>query len=263
MKYHLLVFIVMFVIVTNHLYTFKGVDMYSIKMRASRNGKHISGAETIVEREKVEEYVLKFIRRAFSHELGTPDFISIKIEEIQEDIEYVPHLPITTLECRSKEEAREVARDILKREGIKEEVIEEAFKIVERGGMRGASIMNLQGERLEPDKERGVRVKCISTSEELREKILREKLGTERTVDAIGIATKAIDLGVIAELCISDNPSYTTGYVATKRGYFRITNLKERGEPGGRVFFVDISREEKERLERLIRDLENKPYIIK
>ena len=47
--------------------------MYSIKMRASKNNRHISGAETIVEREKIEEYVVKFIRRAFSYEIGTPD----------------------------------------------------------------------------------------------------------------------------------------------------------------------------------------------
>ncbi|HIQ39314.1 MAG TPA: 6-carboxyhexanoate--CoA ligase [Methanothermococcus okinawensis] len=237
--------------------------MYSVKMRASKNGRHISGAETIVEREKVEEYTIKFIRRAFSHENGTPDFINIKIEEIKENIKYIDHLPIKTIRCRCKEEAREVARDILRKEGIKEDVIEEAFRIVDKGGMRGASILNLEGHRLEPDRERGVRVKCISTSEELRNRILKENLGTERTVDAIAIATKVIDLGVIAELCISDNPSYTTGYVATKKGYFRITNLKERGEVGGRVFFVDISERDRERLERLIRDLENKPYIVR
>ena len=237
--------------------------MYSIKMRASKNGRHISGAETIVEREKVEEYVVKFLRRAFSHENGVPDFINIKVEEVKEDIKYIDHLPIKTIECKSKEEAREVAKDLLRKEGIKEDVIEKAFSIVDKGGMRGASILNLEGHRLEPDKERGVRVKCISTSEELKEKILRENLGTERTVDAIAIATKVIDLGVVAELCISDNPSYTTGYVATKRGYLRITNLKERGEAGGRVFFVDIPKEDRERLERLIRDLENKTYIVR
>ncbi|AXI25792.1 6-carboxyhexanoate--CoA ligase [Methanofervidicoccus sp. A16] len=237
--------------------------MYSIKMRASKNGRHISGAETIVEKEKIEEYAIKFIRRAFSHENGVPDFINIKIEEIKEDIKYIDHLPIKTIESKSKEEAREVAKDILKKEGIKEDIIEKAFKIVDKGGMRGASIMNLEGDRLEPDRERGVRVKCISTSEELKERILKDNLGTERTVDAIAIATKVIDLGVVAELCISDNPSYTTGYVATKKGYFRITNLKERGEPGGRVFFVDIPKEDRERLERLIRDLENRPYIVR
>lgn len=237
--------------------------MYSVKMRASKDGRHISGAEDIVERENVEECAIRFIRRAFHHENGTPDFISIKIEEIKESIKYIDHLPIKTLECKSKRDAREMAKDILRKEGIGDNVIEEAFRIVDRGGMRGASILNLEGHRLEPDRERGVRVKCISTAEELRERILKDKLGTERTVDAIAIATKVIDLGVVAELCISDNPSYTTGYVATKKRYFRITNLKERGEVGGRVLFVDIPRGDKDRLERLIRDLESKPYIIK
>ena len=233
--------------------------MYSIKMRASKDGKHISGAERIVNKDEIEDVARELIRRALTHENGTPDFINIKIEEIKEDIEYINHLPIKTIHCKSKEEAREKARKLLKDEGIPDKVIDYAYKIIDRGGMRGAAILNLRGGRLEPDKERGVRVKNIDTTKELKEKILKEKLGTERTVDAIAIASKVIHLGVIAELCTSDNKSYTTGYVATKKGYFRITNLKKEGESGGRVFFVrdDVN------IEDLIDKLENKPFIIK
>ncbi|HDH00387.1 MAG TPA: hypothetical protein ENG80_01065, partial [Nitrospirae bacterium] len=45
---------------------------------------------------------------------------------------------------------------------------------------------------------------------------------------------------VIAELCISDDPSYTTGYIAIKpEGYIRIPNIKSRGCPsGGRAYFL-------------------------
>ncbi|HIP17101.1 MAG TPA: 6-carboxyhexanoate--CoA ligase [Methanothermococcus okinawensis] len=237
--------------------------MYSIKMRASKNDRHISGAETIVKRESIESTVNKFIKRAFSHENGIPDFVNIKIEEIKEDITYLDHLSIKTIDCKTKEEAREVAKDILRSQGMREDVIKEAFKIIDKGNMRGASLLNLEGYRLEPNRERGVRVKCISTSEELKEKILKNNIGTERTIDAIAIATKVIDLGVIAELCLSDNLTYTTGYVATRSGYYRITNLKNKGDPGGRIFFVDINKGDIEKIERLIRDLENKPYIIK
>ncbi|ADG12756.1 6-carboxyhexanoate/CoA ligase [Methanocaldococcus infernus ME] len=224
-------------------------------MRASREGKHISGGERLVSEEKIEEAVLELLRKALTHENGKPDFINIKIEKIDK-VNYIKALPIKTITCKNKKEAREVAKKILLEEGIPEEVVEKAFKIIDKGGMRGAAILNLNGERLEPDRERGVRVKNIDTSERLKEKILKEGLGTERTVDAIAIASKVIRLGIIAELCTSDNKSYTTGYVATKKGYFRITNLKNINEPGGRVFFVkDID-------EELIKRLEEEAYII-
>ena len=235
--------------------------MFSIKMRASKNGKHISGAETIVDDEKyIELTTNEFIKRALSHENGAPDFINIKIEKIDKnEVIYINHLPIKTINCKNKEEARKIAKDILKNEGINDDLIKKAFEIIDNGGMRGSAILNLNGERLEPDKERGVRVKNISTTKELKEKILKNNIGTDRTVDAIAIASKVISLGVIAELCTSDNNSYTTGYIATKDGYFRITNLKKENEKGGRVFFVknDVN------IEDLIYKLENKPYIIK
>ena len=64
-------------------------------------------------------------------------------------------------------------------------------------------------------------------------------------MDALALATKNIHCGVEAELCWSDDPDYTTGYVAGKTiGYVRIKPMKEEGVPiGGRVYFV---KEEKE-----------------
>jgi 6-carboxyhexanoate--CoA ligase len=46
---------------------------------------------------------------------------------------------------------------------------------------------------------------------------------------------------MVAELCWSDDPDYTAGYVASlTTGYVRFPFLKERGdEKGGRAFFVD------------------------
>ena len=46
-------------------------------------------------------------------------------------------------------------------------------------------------------------------------------------------------VGVVAELCWSDDPEYVSFYVASaKYGYKRIPVLKEYGNPiGGRVFF--------------------------
>ncbi|ENN96300.1 6-carboxyhexanoate--CoA ligase [Methanocaldococcus villosus KIN24-T80] len=227
--------------------------MFSIKMRASLNNKHISGAERIVKKNKIKEVSLELINRALNHENGEPDFINIKIEKLKE-VRYIKHLPIVTIECKNKIEARSRAKEILLKEKIPEHVIDKAFNIIDKGGMRGAAILDFEGNRLDPDKERGVRVKNIDVTDKLREEIIRKY--TERTADAIAIATKVIHLGIIAELCTSDNRSYTTGYVATKNGYFRITNLKNKNEPGGRVFFVKNFDYE------LIRRLENEAYII-
>ena len=89
--------------------------------------------------------------------------------------------------------------------------------------MRGAAVLDLDGNRLEGDITKGIRVKNIDTSEELKNEISKNSKLTDRTIDAIAIATKVVNFGVIAELCTSDNFSYTTGYVATKSGYFRIS----------------------------------------
>ncbi len=65
---------------------------------------------------------------------------------------------------------------------------------------------------------------------------------------------------IISELCVSDNPDYTTGYVASKSlGYVRIPHIKDRSSMyGGRVFFVKDSVD----LNLLKRYLEERPVII-
>lgn len=44
--------------------------MYSIKMRASHEDIHISGAETMCEFEDLENYLKKYFNKAFNHENG-------------------------------------------------------------------------------------------------------------------------------------------------------------------------------------------------
>lgn len=53
---------------------------YSIKLRASRDGKHLSGGERIVLKDKIEEAVNQLYRKA---EPKDPDEINIKIESIK------------------------------------------------------------------------------------------------------------------------------------------------------------------------------------
>ncbi|MBA2861545.1 6-carboxyhexanoate--CoA ligase [Methanococcus maripaludis] len=243
--------------------------MFSLKMRASRNGKHVSGAERLVTEEKIEEISSELIKRAMGHENGVPDFINLKIEKVTEKINNLKHLEIKTVHSTSKETSRVIARNLLKNELEKyylkngkdiekiDELIDFAFKIIDEGNMRGAAILDLDGNRLETDSNRGIRVKNIDTTDELSEKILGNSSLSERTVDAIAIATKVVNCGVISELCTSDNFSYTTGYIATKDGYFRILNLKGNGEVGGRVFFVENSK-----IDELYDKLENMPVIV-
>ncbi|MBA2839639.1 6-carboxyhexanoate--CoA ligase [Methanococcus maripaludis] len=243
--------------------------MFSLKMRASSNGNHVSGAERLVKEEQIEEISSELIKRAMNHENGIPDFINLKVEKVTEKINYIEHLKIKTVNSNSKEKSREFARDILKKElekyFLKNEkdtekidgLIDYAFEIIDAGNMRGAAILDLDGNRLEKSSDRGIRVRNIDTAEELSKKILKDESLTERTVDAIAIATKVVNCDIIAELCTSDNFSYTTGYVATKEGYFRILNLKDSGQVGGRVFFAENSD-----IDELYDKLENMPVIV-
>jgi len=67
-------------------------------------------------------------------------------------------------------------------------------------------------------------------------------LGHHRVLEALVLSAKVLGgPGVVAELCWSDAPDYTIGYVADPQaGYQRITNLKHVGDcHGGRIFFVN------------------------
>jgi 6-carboxyhexanoate--CoA ligase len=133
--------------------------------------------------------------------------------------------------------------------------------------MRGAIIMDLQtGERLESDQDRGVRASRFDWTEEasiaIDKKLSALGLTHFRTREALALATKvAYAPGVIAELCWSDEPDYTAGYVASqKSGYVRFPILKPLNDQhGGRVFFV--KREELD-IDALVRYLQTEPVLI-
>ncbi|MCX7735041.1 MAG: 6-carboxyhexanoate--CoA ligase, partial [bacterium] len=120
------------------------------------------------------------------------------------------------------------------------------------------------GERLEPDKERGVRTVRVdwknrrSIEQRLKERGIK-RYYINRLLDALALATKNVYCGVISELCWSDDPDYTTGYVAGKNiGYIRIKPMKEYGVPlGGRVYFV-----RKDNLHQLIECLEKRSVLV-
>lgn len=226
------------------------MERYSIKMRASNKEEgHISGAEKIIPEEELEQYCSWLLMRALKHGKGKPDFINLKIEAVrEEEILHLPALSVTTVETASAEEGREVVLDYLRRLGLKRpEEILDIWR--ESYAMRGAMLLDADSlERLEPDRERGIRATYMDM--ETQDKARRSACGGKNHFnEALVLATKVVSHpGIVAELCISDDPDYVTGYIASKEyGYVRITTLKEMGSPqGGRVFLFRGDERERE-----------------
>jgi 6-carboxyhexanoate--CoA ligase len=239
------------------------MEYYSLKMRASqqigegdqKREQHISGAERIVSREAVEAVCSAMARRALTHSKGDPDFINIKIEKVcEKDIQILKALPVTRVDVDSWQQGLDKAFELIDkavfschpREGgnlgsLKDfrkklpELLRETFP------MRGAMLYDIAtGERLEPDHNRGVRATYMDA---LRSSDVDSQ--KNHFNEAIVLATKVANApGMVAELCISDDPEYVTGYVASKElGYVRIMKMKEMGdENGGRIFLFDSRR---------------------
>ncbi len=240
-------------------------------MRAGRfkeDGReiHVSGAEGLFTVAGIQRAVKSYINRAMGHSKARPENITITIEEIKERPLRVPILPVTTLSCASSSEAREIIKSILLRHEIKERIIEKALNLLYSGlNMRGAILMDhITGKRLEPDRERGVRASRLGVEKESLKGLKRylEKMGinTITVREALVLASKVAHCpDIIVEVCISDDPDYTTGYVASKEfGYQRIPSIKKRGDrAGGRVFFVRHGSD----IDGIIYYLEKRPVV--
>ena len=245
--------------------------MFSIRMRASKSGIHISGAEGICQKSGISKACGEYIKRALTHSRGKPDEIVITIEKIRQKLKKIPLLPVTTLKCDSPEKAKAIITQKLKSLGISKRAVDIGFTVLNsKKTMRGASlILAKSGRRVEPDMDRGVRVSRMgiekSVEKNLLEKLSRKKINTARLMrikEALMLASKAASWpDVIAEACISDDPDYTAGYIASREfGYLRMPNIKkEREMHGGRVFFVAESAD----ISGLISYLERKPVIIR
>ncbi len=231
-------------------------------MRASLRGMHVSGAERLIRQEDISAVLCQLLKRPKEH-----DFLKVTLERV-ESWEYAKALPLSSYSFKSVYEAREFALSKLKDSGIPYDIARKAMEILARGpnpeggNMRGAMLIDIEnGDRLEPDPTRGVRtVRMDWESREKMRKLLLERGFTERTLDALAVASKNVYCGVMAELCWSDDPDYLTGYVASKKlGYVRITPLKEQGDPvGGRVYFVH-----RQKLTEIIQCLERKALLLR
>lgn len=264
--------------------------MLSIRMRASKKVKsqtsnvkrdnlkletrdakpddiHISGAEGIFHERKRARIVGEYIKRAMDHPRGTPDSIVITIERIQRAPTMVRMAPVTTLRNNSVPEATESIKKILRASGISAKAVKNALKVVYGDEtMRGASLICAgSGRRVEPDKKRGVRATCFGVSgaaeRSLAVMLAEQGLNNTTVKEALLLASKVVSCrSVLAELCVSDDPHYTTGYVSTRSyGYVRIPRIKKKGEKkGGRVFFVEDDAD----IGALIEFIEKTPVIV-
>jgi len=229
--------------------------LYCVKMRASRDGEHVSGAERIVPPARVASTLSALARRALGHERGNPDAMYFKAERVRSAIS-IDALPVSEFAVATPEEGWECAARILAESGI-DRVEEIRGMFSETFAMRGAMLLDVHTlERLEPDRERGVRATNMdgapSTSPERK----------NHFAEALTLASKVLAApGIVGEICVSDDPSYVTGYVATRDGYHRITKLKNPGDArGGRIFLYGGRRED---VAEAIRFLEEAVVVVK
>lgn len=239
-------------------------ELYSIKMRASRQGVHVSGGERIATGSGIRHVVQELLDRPSDF-----DFMNIKIQKIQ-NLKYIEKtLDIRMFSFQDHVQANRFAAELISSHtGIDLQVVQGYIQMVHAGAgedgnvMRGAMLVDTAGARRESDTNRGVRTTCVDFED--RERVLQKLLPagfTHRTADALAIATKNLHSNdILAEYCVSDDPSYLFGYVALKGTYIRIFPVKERGNPkGGRIYFIRSDTD----IDRLYRYLEEECVIIR
>lgn len=225
--------------------------MWNIRVRASRkNGGgdlHISGAEGLYEAREISRTVNSYLRRVLGHSRGAPDTITFTIEALEQKPLPVPLLKVKTVRCGSPERAHRIISGILDDIGISRRAVSAASKVLTSlNVMRGAALITAQsGLRIEPDTRRGIRVSRLGIKNTEKRKLAlrlsRLDINTVTVQEALILASKAASCSdILAEVCISDDPDYTTGYIAGRNiGYVRIPHIKScRDMHGGRVFFV-------------------------
>ncbi|GAB6099350.1 6-carboxyhexanoate--CoA ligase [Halanaerocella petrolearia] len=253
--------------------------LFSLRMRAAQggshqeDGRHISGAERIITESEIDKQVNKLIKRARTHTQGSVDYINLTLESLNaRDIIEMPALPITTIDVNDYKRGREEVKKLLIELRINRSIVTKASKRLAEGAnpdgdnMRGAIIMDVDtGERLEPDQYRGLRASKMDYTREAKDRLTnllsQNSLNRSHLPEALALATKVVSHSdIVAELCWSDDPNYTAGYVASKEfGYCRFPYLKPSGlDKGGRIFFSRLSTD----LEKLITYLEERPVLI-
>lgn len=238
-------------------------ELYSVRMRAAqggpheKGGHHISGAERIVKLEEVGAIAQVLADRALHHSKGTADFINITVDLIpSNEITYIDCLEVEEHRAKTIAAAHQSAIELLQGPDITNMAVQNAIALLKGldSSMRGAMLVDATtGKRIDAG-NRGVRVSHMDSFDS-------KDLGdNDHMREALVLASKVQSAeGIVGELCWSDDPDYTVGYVACNGIYHRISNMKELGSAiGGRVFFVqsDIDRDS------IIEYLEKAPVLV-
>lgn len=228
---------------------------FSVRMRASTQGRHISGAERIVPAAHVSATCAQLAQRALDHPKGAAAETHLTVEALDPDaIRRVDALAVTVAECADPDAARETIHALLAPlTPHADALIRETFNARD---MRGAMLICADtGARREPDRERGVRVSHVDAVE------ATTSSGKEAAREALVLSSKVVaHPDVLAELCISDDPDYTTGYVALAGTYTRIPNIKAAGSPAGaRAFLLRKGAD----INAVIHYLEREPVLVR
>jgi 6-carboxyhexanoate--CoA ligase len=240
--------------------TFMNDTLFSVRMRASLGDSHVSGGEGIYGEDCLVDECSRLLNRALSRRPEVPDTVNIAIEKLRSRPVTVPLLPLVTCRTIDTVEAGGAAVSLLKHIGIGDKAIEESVSLLEKGtAVAGALLIDMvSGERFSYCRESetgnadgshkngfSVRVSRFGLSREGRTRLSKRLSGAglthHRVIEALQIASKVASYPYVeAELCISDDSGYTTGYVASRKyGYVRIPHIKAAGSPaGGRVFFL-------------------------
>ena len=249
-------------------------QLFSIRMRAAQASEHISGAERIAPAPELAAIAAAMIARALGHSRGTPASIRLAIDALPAASLRTASLPdITTILVTNVPAGRSAARSELRRAGVSEVAADATINALANGAapggrvMRGAMLVDAEsGARLESDPARGVRVSRMdldpAASAALTSALQGSGRDTTHLREALALAGKVLlSPGIVAELCWSDDPDYTAGYVASPaRGYVRFPHLKEKGDHlGGRAFFY---RRQDFNLAALTTFLENEPVLF-
>lgn len=223
--------------------------VYSIRMRSAQGGpheqggSHISGAERLVSESDLYRISEEFLQRALHHSKGKPDFINLQIDEIPDDsVVKVPALTICTTKSSSIEESHKEASRLLANAHIASRAIERAFNQLQENtcSVSGAWLVNASTGDIYPETVRVSRMDAEVESD-IHHHLERYGCSSVHSREALILASKVLaSTYVLGELCWSDDPDYTTGYVSYGHTYHRLSPMKPFGSAmGGRVFFVD------------------------
>lgn len=223
-------------------------------MRIHREGEHLSGAEDLVPLQEINPVLTSFWQRLFPFvglEGTLPLQQIVTIDPVLEkDILRKSLLAVQTMKSESSEETGKALPGLLRHilPSGRTELILEIFKneILGSAPRNGALLVTSEGRILPEGFSGGIRtthVGCVSLLRRSLENQLDSFFGkpNHRFVDALVLASKVLSSGrVLLEICASDDPQYTTGYVASPLfGYVRIPHIKRQGiRRGGRLYVI-------------------------